>query len=188
MELEVAKIADFYREEKRMPSYSELQRLLGYKSKSAVHYFADKLIKKGFIDRDDTGRLLPKNLGEIMVLGVVEAGFPTSASEELLDTMSLDEWLVEKKEATYMLTVKGESMINAGILPGDTVLVERGVTPKIGDIVIAEVDGEYTMKYYRMKNKKVYLEAANEKFDDIYPEESLSIPAVVRAVIRKYKK
>ncbi len=187
MELELAKIADFYREYKRMPSFSELQNLLGYRSKSAVHYFADKLIKKGFIGKDDTGRLIPMNLGEIRVLGVVEAGFPTSASEELLDTMSLDEWLVEKKEATYMLTVKGESMIDAGILPGDTVLVERGVTPRVGDIVIAEVDGEYTMKYYRVKNKKVYLEAANDKFDDIYPEESLTIPAVVKAVIRKYK-
>lgn len=187
MELEVAKIADFYREEKRMPSYSELQSILGYKSKSAVHYFTDKLIKKGFIAKDETGRLIPKNLGEVKVLGVVEAGFPTSASEELLDTMSLDEWLVEKKEATYMLEVKGESMLGAGILPGDMVLVERGVTPRTGDIVIAEVDGEYTMKYYRLKGKTPYLEASNSKYKDIYPAERLTIPAVVRAVIRKYK-
>ena len=172
-----------------MPSYSELQNLLGYKSKSAVHYFAQKLIDKGFIAKDETGRLIPKNLGEIRVLGVVEAGFPTSASEELIDTMSLDEWLVEKKEATYMLKVKGESMLDAGILPGDMVLVERGASPRIGDIVIAEVDGEYTMKYYRVnrKSNKVYLEASNDKYKDIYPENELKIPAIVRAVIRKYK-
>ena len=186
MELEVFKISDFYREHKRMPSFSELQNLLGYKSKSAVNYFVQKLIDKGFIDKDKTGRLIPKNLGEVRVLGVVEAGFPTSASEELLDTMSLDEWLINKKEATYMLTVKGESMIGAGILPGDMVLVERGASPRVGDIVIAEVDGEYTMKYYKLKGKKPYLEASNEKYKDIYPHESLSIPAIVRAVIRKY--
>lgn len=184
---EVAKIADFHREYKRMPSFSELQGLLGYKSKSAVHYFVQKLIDKGFIDQDATGRLVPKNLGEIRVLGVVEAGFPTSASEEMIDTMSLDEWLIEKKEATYMLTVKGESMIDAGILPGDTVLVERGAVPRVGDIVIAEVDGEYTMKRYRLKGKTPYLEASNKEYKDIYPAQKLTIPAVVRAVIRKYK-
>ncbi len=189
MEIEVFKISDFYRAHKRMPSFSELQNLLGYKSKSAVNYFVQKLIDKGFIAKDETGRLIPKNLGEIRVLGVVEAGFPTSASEELIDTMSLDEWLVEKKEATYMLKVKGDSMIDAGILSGDTVLVERGALPRVGDIVIAEIDGEYTMKYYRInkKSNKVYLEASNDKYEDIYPENELKIPAVVRAVIRKYK-
>lgn len=189
MEAEVFKIADFHREYKRMPSFSELQALLGYKSKGATHYFVEKLIDKGFIAKDETGRLIPKNLGEVRVLGVVEAGFPTSASEELIDSMSLDEWLVEKKEATYLLTVKGESMIDAGILPGDTVLVERGRAPREGDIVIAEVDGEYTMKRYRVdkRSKKPYLEASNTNYRDIHPKETLQIPAVVRAVIRKYK-
>jgi repressor LexA len=101
--------------------------------------------------------------------------------------MSLDEWLITKKEATYMLKVKGESMLGAGIQPGDFVLVERGAEPRVGDIVIAEVDGEYTMKYYRRKGNKIYLEASNDKYQDIYPKEELKIPAVVRAVIRKYK-
>lgn len=187
MELEVAKIADFYREYKRMPSYEELKGVLGYKSKGAVSYFVDKLISKGFIGKDDTGRLIPKNLGEVRVLGVVEAGFPTPAAEELIDTMSLDEFLIDKKEATYMLKVKGESMIGAGILPGDMVLVERGAEPKVGDIVIAEVDGEYTMKYFRKKGNKHYLEASNSKYGPIFPREKLLIPAVVRAVIRKYR-
>src|ERR1051325_10064292 len=141
MELEVAKIADFYRAHRRMPSYGELEHILGYRSKSAVHYFVKKLIDKGFIGKDRTGRLIPKRLGEVRVLGVVEAGFPTSAAEEMVDTMSLDEWLIERKEATYMLKFKGESMLGAGIQPGDYVLVERGAEPKVGDIVIAEVDG-----------------------------------------------
>lgn len=186
MELEVAKIADFYRAHKRMPSYGELEHILGYRSKSAVAYFVRKLLDKGYIGKDKTGRLIPKNLGEVRVLGVVEAGFPTTAAEEMIDTMSLDEWLVERKEATYMLKVKGESMLGAGILPGDFVLVERGREAKDGDIVIAEVDGEYTMKYFRKKGNKVYLEASNTTFKDIYPKESLKIAAIVQAVIRKY--
>lgn len=185
-ERQVDKILDFYRGHRRMPTYEEMMWLLGYKSKSAVHYFVRKLITQGLIEQDSTGHLIPRTLGEVKVLGLIEAGFPTSAQEELIDTMSLDEFLINKREATYLLKVKGESMLGAGIMPGDLVLVERGAQPKVGDIVIAEVDGEYTMKYFRKKGNKVYLEASNSEYKDIYPENTLTIPAVVRAVIRKY--
>lgn len=123
---------------------------------------------------------------EIRVLGYVEAGFPAGAEEELLDTMSLDEFLIDKPEATYILKVKGDSMIEAGIMAGDMILVERGKQARAGEIVVAEVDGEYTLKYLRKKGGKVYLEAANKKYKPIYPEENLKIEAVVVAVIRKY--
>ena len=71
------------------------------------------------------------------VLGLVSAGFPTDEEEEVLDTLSLDEYLIDNKEATFILTVKGDSMIDAGIREGDMVLAERGDNPKIGQIVIA---------------------------------------------------
>ena len=77
-------------------------------------------------------------------------------------------------------------MIEAGIQEGDMVIVERGQTPKPGDIVIAQVDGDYTMKYYRQKNGQVYLEPANKNYAPIYPAGDLQINAVVKAVIRKY--
>ncbi len=186
MEKQIAKISNFYKANHRMPSYSELAKLLGYKTKSAVYYFVKKLIDEGVLARDKTGRLIPKNLGELKVLGLVEAGFPSHTSEELLDTMSLDEFLIENKEATYILKVKGDSMIDAGIRPGDLVIVERGKPAKPGEIVIAEIDGEYTLKFYRIKNRKPYLEAANKKYKDIYPENDLKIEAVVKAIIRKY--
>jgi len=186
MEKQIGKISNFYKTHHRMPSYSEMTKLLGYKTKSAVYYFVKKLIDKGFVVKDKTGRLIPKNLGELKVLGLVEAGFPSHASEELMDTMSLDEFLIENKEATYILKVKGDSMIDASIRPGDLVIVERGKSAKPGEIVIAEIDGEYTLKYYRVKNRKPYLEAANKKYKDIYPENDLKIEAVVKAIIRKY--
>lgn len=186
-ERQVDRILDFYRDSRRMPTYEEMMDLLGYRSKSAVHYFVQKLVNQGILERDATGHLIPRMMGNVKVLGLIEAGFPTSASEELIDTISLDEFLINKKEATYLLKVKGESMKDAGILPGDLVLVERGAEPRVGDIVIAEVDGEYTMKRYRLKGKTPYLEASNKEFHDIYPENDLRIPAVVRAVIRKYK-
>jgi repressor LexA len=116
----------------------------------------------------------------------VQAGFPSPAEEELLDTISLDEFLVRRPEATYLLTVSGDSMVDAGIRPGDLVLVEKGGEPKQMDIVIAQVDGEWTMKYFGSDSDGVYLEPANARYHRIRPVQSLSIGGIVRAVIRKY--
>jgi SOS-response transcriptional repressor LexA len=77
-------------------------------------------------------------------------------------------------------------MKDAGILEGDTVLVERTNSPKVGQIVIAEVDNEWTMKFLRQKGGFYYLEPANDAYEDIYPEEEMRIVAVVKTVIRKY--
>src|SRR6059036_786204 len=136
----LAKIRAFYRSHKRMPSYSELMAVAGFRSKNAVY--------------------------------------------KLVQRMVAQDWL--EKEATYILKVNGESMIEAGILPGDMLLVERGAEPRDGDIVIAQVDREWTMKYFRRRGQQVFLEAANKDFKPIYPTEELKIAAVVRAVIRKY--
>ncbi len=123
----------------------------------------------------------------IKVLGVVEAGFPGTAEEDIHE-MSLDDFLIQKREASYMLRVKGDSMIDAGIIEGDYVIVERGAQPKIGDIVIARIDGAFTMKYYRKDaSGNVYLEAANGAYPPLYPSQDLVIEAVVRANVRKYE-
>lgn len=181
------KIINFYRDNRRVPGYKEIMDMLGFKSKNAVYKLLNKLVEEGIFTKDSRGKLSPSKMyGEVPVLGLVEAGFPSQAEEQDLDTMSLDEFLIDNKEATYMLEVKGESMIDAHIKEGDLVLVERKETAKDGEIVIAEVDGGWTMKYYRNKNGKVFLEPANKKFKNIYPENDLRIAAVVKAVIRKY--
>jgi len=185
----VNKIHSFYRANRRMPTYRELAKLFGYKSTNAASKLVNKLIDLGILLKDKTGKLLPANmLNEIPVLGLVEAGFPSPAEEELVDTMSFDEYLVRNKEATYILKVKGDSMIDAGIMPGDMVLVERGKTPHEGDVVIAEVDGEWTMKYFRKKGSVVALYPGNKKYKPIFAKDELNIAAVVVAVIRKYKR
>lgn len=178
----------FFRQEGRAPSYSEMAALFGYASKNAVYGPVNRLIALGYLRRGTSGRLVftSKVTARIPALGSVQAGFPSPAEEELLDTVSLDEFLVKRPEATYLLTVSGDSMIDAGIRPGDLVLVEKGGEPKDNDIVIAQVDGEWTMKYFGRDRDGVYLEPANANYSRIRPAQSLSIGGIVRAVIRKY--
>ncbi|MDP3921694.1 MAG: transcriptional repressor LexA [Candidatus Omnitrophota bacterium] len=183
------KLKTFYSKQKRCPSYSELQNLLGYRSKGGVSVLIPHLIKKGLLRRDSTGRLLPTPIlqGGIKWLGFVQAGFPSPAEEELLDTLTLDEFLIKKPNATYIVKVSGDSMIDEGIKEGDLVLVERGRQAQHGDIVIAQVDGQWTMKYFEKKNGKVTLRAANKRYPDIEPKRELVIGGVVVANVRKYK-
>ncbi len=170
-----------------MPSYSELLVATGLRSKNAIHRIVAKLVEHEVVRKDAKGRLLPgaRWLG-VRLLGTVAAGWPSPAEEELLDTMSLEEYLIENREATFMLKVSGDSMKDAGIMPGDMVLVERRSEARNGDIVIAEVDHQWTMKYYRKDGGVVKLIPANEKFSVIIPKEQLNIAAIVKAVIRKY--
>lgn len=181
------KLATFYAKYKRMPSFSELMKLWGYKTKSAVHYRLEKLAEAGIIHKDSTGRIIPESLvGSVRLLGLVEAGFPSPAEEELLDVMDFDEYLAPNKESTYILRVKGDSMIDAGIREGDMVIVERKSQYKPGQIVIASIDNEYTMKYLRKKGDAYYLEPANKNYKPIYPNDTFRVEAVVTAVVRKY--
>jgi repressor LexA len=137
----------------------------------------------------DGSKLALAQTGSVMKLGTVQAGFPTVVDEEVVSEMvSLDDFLIERKSSTYMLEVAGESMIDAGILEGDLVLVERGRTPRRGDIVLALVDHEYTLKYLETENGRPVLVPANKKFKKIYPNpNTLRIEAVLKAVIRKYR-
>jgi SOS regulatory protein LexA len=181
------KILSFYTENKRMPGYQEIMELAGFKSKNSVHKLINKLVADGTLDKDEKGRISPKKMfGDIPLLGLVEAGLPTDAEQDELDRVSLEEFIVHDKSDSYLLEVKGDSMIEAHIDEGDYVLVERKGEPREGDIVIAEVDGGWTMKYFRRDKKgRPYLEPANRNYDNIYPEESFRIAAIVRAIIRK---
>jgi len=170
-----------------MPSDNELLAITGFRSTPAASTLVARLVDLALLDDDVTGRLLSGHrFVGLPIVGTVAAGFPSPADEELTDTMSLDEYLIANKEATYILKVTGDSMMDAGILPGDLLLVERGVHPRDGDIVIAQVDRAWTMKFFRRRGTTVFLEAANKDYKPIHPQEELTIAAVVRAVIRKY--
>jgi SOS regulatory protein LexA len=181
------KLLSFYQREKRMPTYTEMMSLFGFKSKNAVSRLVDKFIEGGLVAKDHLGRLIPEqSLSSIPLLGQVTAGFPATVEEEMTDTVNLDEYLVNGKGNTYMLKVDGNSMIDAHIADGDMVLVEKTDKAKDGQIVIANVDGEFTMKYFKKQGDKVWLQPANKDFEPIYPTQYLTIIAIVKAVIRKY--
>jgi len=183
------KFASFFREQRRMPTYSEMLPLLGVKAKSAAEYWTKKLLEKGVLEKDAKGFLKPTRLSlHLPFVGNVAAGFPSPAEEELRDNISFDDYLVNNRASSFVLSVTGDSMIGEGIKEKDLVIVERGREPKNGDIILAEVDGHWTMKYFRKKGKKITLEAANPKYPPITPQEELRIAGVITAVVRKYHK
>lgn len=183
----VSKIRKFYYSRKRLPSYREIAELLNFKSVNAAWRAVKKLIDQGYLDKDSQGKLIPKKLAhELKVLGTVEAGFPTLADQEEMDTISLDQYLLTRPERNYMLRVIGRSMIEAGISPNDLVIAESEKEPRNGDIVIAEVDGAWTMKYFQKRNKEIVLIPANKDYPPIYPKQELKIGGVVVSVIKKY--
>lgn len=180
-------LKNFYIKKGRLPSYSEMMKLFGYRSKGGVARFVEKMINEGVIGRDK-GKLYALSLKpEIKILGTIRAGFPGIGEEVFNHSLSLDEWMIKDPDASYMLEVEGDSMMNAGIHKGDYVVVEMTKDFKAGMIVIAEIDGEWTMKYLRIKNNKQYLEAANEKYPNLYPQEELILHAKVVGVVRKYE-
>ena len=180
-------ITAFFRENRRMPSFGEMVDLLGVRSKSVVNFWVDKLIEADILEKDDKGRLtFKKSAFAIPMAGSVQAGFPSPEEEALCDIMSIDEYLISRPDTSFLLQVSGDSMIGEGIMEGDLVVVEKGRQPRNGDVVIAEVDGEWTMKYFRKQGRQVILEAANPKYPIIRPKSELRLGGVVTAVVRKY--
>jgi SOS regulatory protein LexA len=181
-------IAAFFRENRRMPSFAEMVGLIGVRSKSVVNFWIDKLIEAAILEKDSKGHLKFKNSSfAIPLVGSIQAGFPSPEEESLCDIISMDEYLITKPDSSFLLHVTGDSMIGEGIMEGDLVIVEKGKQPLNGDVVIAEVDGEWTMKYFKKRGKQVILEAANPKYPIIRPRTELKIGGVVTAVIRKYR-
>jgi DNA polymerase V len=102
-----------------------------------------------------------------LVSASVEAGFPSPADDHLERGIDLNEELIRNPAATFLVRVKGESMRDAGIHSGDTLIVDKSVTPADRQIVVAMIDGEFTVKRFRKLNGRIFLEAANDSFAPI---------------------
>ena len=183
----IAKLAKFWRTKKRLPTFAECLELWGYRSTQAVARTMQALVEADVLRRDDAGKLVPgRRISSLPVLGSVQAGFPTPAEEERLGEVSFDDLLVRNPQSTYVVKVSGDSMSGAGIQPGDMVVVERGAQPRVGDIVVAQVDGDWTMKRYERRGARVVLAPANPRYRLIVPQRELVLGGVVRGVVRVY--
>ncbi len=96
----------------------------------------------------------------------VSAGFPSPADDHMEENIDLNEHLISNPFSTFFLRVKGESMINAGIKDKDLIIVDKSLIAKPGDIVIAMIDGEFTIKRLSIKNDELYLKAENHNYPD----------------------
>lgn len=115
----------------------------------------------------------------------VRAGFPSPADDYVADTLDLNDYLMPRKEASFLLRAKGESMVGVGIHDGDILVIDRSITPQSGSVVIATVDGQFTVKTLEKKRGKIRLLPANPDFEPIEfkDEQELQVWGVVTNVL-----
>ena len=120
----------------------------------------------------------------------VSAGFPSPADDYLDKCLDMNDFLIKKPAATFLVRVKGDSMVEAGITDGDILIVDRSITPQYGFIVIAVVDGEFTVKRYVQIGGKPYLKPENKrlKLIDISEIDQFEISGVVVHCIKCFPK
>jgi SOS regulatory protein LexA len=185
----LAKLRDYYARHRTLPSYASVGKLVGLRSKSSVAALVRRLTARGYLESNPDRRLRPGvHFFERPWAEGVRAGFPSPAEEVLRDALTIDQYLVEKPSQTVLITVKGDSMIDAGIHPGDIAVVERRITADPGELVVAIVDGEFTLKYLECDKGGYFLRPANPAYTPIRPKGELQIFGVVVGLIRKYRR
>ncbi|MEI7475273.1 MAG: translesion error-prone DNA polymerase V autoproteolytic subunit [bacterium] len=172
-----------------LPSYEKICKDIGFRSKNSVWQYFQKLLDAGFIqERDNRFFISHDFLGVPYFECGVRAGFPSPAEDYMENRLSFDEILVKHPVSTISIRVIGDSMVDAGIFEDDIIVVEKGREPVLGDIVVAIVDGEFTVKYYKMKNGQIFLEPANNNYPNIIPSNEMMIFGVVTGLVRTIKK
>ena len=184
----LGKIQDYYATHKVLPSYQAIADLLGFKSKNAVAALVARLKLLGYIESAPDKRLKPgrRFFERVLADSTVQAGMPTAALSDNSDTLSIDEYLIENPSRTVLITVKGDSMMDAGIVQDDVVIVEKKQIANIGEIVVAIVDNEFTLKTLGRENGQFVLYPANKDYPIIRPKGQFQIFGVVVGQFRKY--
>jgi repressor LexA len=177
------------------PTFQEIADAFGIVSKHGVVRHLEALEKKGYITRSDTlarsiriihPQYMPQTDDAVQVplVGRVAAGYPILAEENIEDYVMLPRSLVKSEGRYFVLRVHGDSMINSGILDGDLVIVQSASTGQTGEIVVALVESEVTVKRLLMQNNRKFLRAENPAYPDIHPQTDWTIQGKVVGVIR----
>jgi len=110
--------------------------------------------------------LVFKNLKIPLLSDSISAGFPSPADDYTEENIDLNDYLISNPFSTFFLRVKGDSMINAGIKNNDLIIVDKSLNAKPGNIIIAMIDGEFTIKRLSRKDNELYLKAENKNYPD----------------------
>jgi SOS regulatory protein LexA len=179
----------YWKEHKAFPSMARLADVLGLASSGGVFKVIGRLVDAGFLERVD-GRIAPTpDFFALPVLGRVRAGLPQMEDQSAgLEVVGVEDYLIRHPERTVFCRVRGDSMKDAGILEGDMVVVERNRPTKAGDIVVALVDNELTVKYLYPKKGAAgwVLKPANPDYPDIVAHQSLEVLGVVVGMFRRH--
>ena len=184
----LATLQDYYAKHRVLPSYASIGELVGLRSKASVAEMVMRLKAEGFVQSTPDRRLKPgKRFFERPLAESVRAGQPSPATDAPADALAIDEYLVVNPSRTVMIRVKGDSMIEAGILSGDIVIVEKRTSANVGDIVVAIVDNEFTLKRLTREKGRIVLRPENKAYPVIRPKGDLEIFGVVVGQFRKYR-
>ena len=186
----LAKLQDYYADWKSIPSYAKLCEVFGIASKSWVKAVLTRLSAAGFIERTPDGAWIPTRqfFARPLAESSVQAGMPASVTETQGDYFVIDEMLIDTPSSTTLIPVRGDSMIEAGIHDGDVAVVEKRNIANVGDIVVAIVDNEFTLKTLDNERGKYILRPANQAYPVIRPQGTLEIFGVLTGLVRKYRK
>lgn len=188
--LHLRRLRDLYARVGCVPSYSEMAAALGFKAKNAAFKLTQRLIASGHLEKSLGGRLVPgPGFFTVEVSdGEVRAGFGAEGNATgLLQAQALDQMLIARPSKTVFLKVRGDSMVDSGILSGDVAVVETSTQAVHGDVVVAEIDGSHTIKEYRVDRGKPRLAAHGQDRRSISAKETLNVIGVVRGIVRSYK-
>jgi repressor LexA len=180
-------LQDYYSRHRALPSYASIGQLLGLKSKSSVAAMVARLKLAGFLASTPDRRLAPTKrfFERPLAITPVIAGMPDAINEDSTDALTIDDYLIERPSRTVLVRVKGDSMTDAGILDGDLVVAEKSVSAKRGDIVVAIVDSQFTLKRLDVERGRFVLKPENKAYPVIRPEGTLEIFGVMVGLVRK---
>jgi repressor LexA len=186
----LAKLQDYYADWKSIPSYAALCEVFGIASKSWVKAILDRLGEAGFLERTPDGMWIPTRqfFARPMADASVPAGMPVMVNDTQGEYYVIDEMLIDQPSKTTLVPVKGDSMIGAGIHDGDVAVVEKRNLANVGDIVVAIVDNEFTLKTLGKERGKFILCPENPAYPVIRPQGSLEIFGILVGIVRKYRK
>lgn len=184
----LAKLQGYYARHRVLPSYAGVGALVGLSSKASVAEMVLRLKAEGFLESTPDRRLKPgRRFFERHVAESVQAGLPTPAADIVPDTLTIDDYLVSKPSKTVLIKVRGDSMVDAGIHERDVVVVEKRASANVGDIVVAILDNEFTLKRFDREKDRVVLRPENRAYPVIRPRGDFEIFGVVVGLFRKYR-